>query len=211
MDCTWTLEGETFVLSYYTVQSPGTVKDGIVSIDYMGMGMIMTFEKTGETTSAPEETTEAVPEETADTATSGFGGTNSYQISEYATKIVTTVNVTLPEAMWVVDVPNYTLYLYNVESPDKAYSNSPRIQFETLESLDKINRYADSFENLVELESRVIGGIEMQGRSYKFVGMQWIEYYGELPNGVWMSVQVSKTSVDPGTEGSAILDSVTFE
>ncbi len=154
--------------------------------------------------------TEAPTEDSGSVATSGFGGTNSYQVEEYLSHIVTTVNFTLPDSMWVVDSGD-TLYLYNVESLDAAYSNSPRIQFVVKQSLEKINFYLDTFENLQELESRVIGGIEMQGRSYKAVGMEWIEYYAELPNGVWMSVQISRTSVEPGSEGSAILDSVNFE
>lgn len=155
--------------------------------------------------------TEAPTEAASGVSASGFGGANSYQVNEYMSKIVTTVNFTLPESMWVPKVSSETLYIYNVESLDDAYSNSPRIQFVVKQSLEKINFYLDTFENLQELESRVIGGIEMKGRSYKAVGMEWIEYYAELPNGVWMSVQISRTSIEPGSEGSAILDSVTFE
>lgn len=155
--------------------------------------------------------TEAPTEAAPGVSASGFGGPNSFQVEEYLSHIVTTVNFTLPESMWVAKAPNDTLYIYNVESLDKAYSNSPRIQFVMKQSLEKINFYLDTFENLQELESRVIGGIEMQGRSYKALGMEWIEYYAELPNGVWVSVQISRTSVEPGSEGSAILDSVTFE
>ena len=155
--------------------------------------------------------TEAPTEAAPGVSASGFGGPNSFQVEEYLSHIVTTVNFTLPESMWVAKAPNDTLYIYNVESLDKAYSNSPRIQFVMKQSLEKINFYLDTFENLQELESRVIGGIEMQGRSYKALGMEWIEYYAELPNGVWVSVQISRTSVEPGSEGSAILDSVTFK
>ena len=74
--------------------------------------------------------------------------------------------------------------------------------------MDKIDFYKDQFENLKEIDSRTIGGIEMQGRTYKTVGMEWIEYYGELPSGIWVTCKISRTSIEPGSEGSAILDSV---
>ena len=82
------------------------------------------------------------------------------------------------------------------------------LQFELKENMDKIDFYKDQFENLKEIDSRTIGGIEMQGRTYKTVGMEWIEYYGELPSGIWVTCKISRTSIEPGSEGSAILDSV---
>jgi hypothetical protein len=211
MDCTWTLDGETFVLNYYTVASPGTMKDGQITIDYMEMGMIMTFAKTGEATPSTEDVVETTPEETANASASGFGGANTYQVEEWASHAVTTVNFTLPENMWVVNPQVNTLYVYNVESLDVAHSASPRIQFEVKENMEMVDSYVKDMTELVELDTRTIGGIDMKGRSYKLWGMGWTEYYGELPNGFWMTVRISKTSVDAGSEGSAILDSVTFE
>jgi hypothetical protein len=138
------------------------------------------------------------------------GGLQSYQIDEYSSKVVTTVSFTLPESMWVVKLSSPTLYIYNAESLDVAHSASPRIQFELKENMEKVDFYMGEATELAELDSRVIGGIEMKGRTYKIWGMVWIEYYGELPSGVYMTVKISKTSVEPGTEGGAILDSVTF-
>ena len=43
MDATWTLDGETFVLTNATVESPGTLADGVITIDFMNMGMMLTF------------------------------------------------------------------------------------------------------------------------------------------------------------------------
>lgn len=158
-------------------------------------------------TELPAETTAEAPSE----ASVSFGGANSYQVEEWASHAVTTVNFTLPESMWVVNPQVNTLYVYNVESLDVAHSASPRIQFEVKENMEMVDSYVKDMTELAELDTRTIGGIDMKGRSYKLWGMVWTEYYGELPNGFWMTVRISKTSVDAGSEGSAILDSVTFE
>ena len=158
-------------------------------------------EPTPEPTPAPTPTPEAKD---------GFGGAHSEQLEEWKSKIVTTINFELPDAMWCPLNKNGTLYLYNTESLDVAHSASPRIQFKTVENLDAINIYLEHFTELEELEPVVIGGVEMSARYYKDVGMYWTEYYGELPNGAWISVQLSKVDMGPGTEAEAILNTVTF-
>lgn len=45
MKCTWTLDGEAFILSNQGMESPGTLDDGVIVIDFMELGMIMTFVK----------------------------------------------------------------------------------------------------------------------------------------------------------------------
>ena len=152
-----------------------------------------------------------MPTEAPTEVAASFGGPNSYQLEEWNSHTMITVNFTLPESMWVVDPQAYTLYLYNVESLDVAHSAAPRIQFEAKESMENVDSYMKDMTELVELDTRQIGGIEMKGRTYKLWGMVWTEYYGELPDGIWMTVRISKTSVDAGSEGSDILDSVTFE
>ena len=140
---------------------------------------------------------------------SGFGGEHTATIAEFMTDIPADFTFTLPERGWVLEVySDSTIYLYNVPTPDDAYSDSPRIQFELKENLDKINFYKDNFDNLKEIDSRTIGGIEMTGRTYKNVGMEWTEYYGELPSGVWVTCKISDVDISAGTEGAAILDSV---
>lgn len=41
--------------------------------------------------------------------------------------------------------------------------------------------------------------------------MEWTEYHGELPNCGRLSLQISGTSIEPGSEGDAILNSVTIK
>lgn len=49
----WTLEGETFTLTIQGEDSVGTLKNGVIEIDLMDMGCVMTFQKEG-AASAPE-------------------------------------------------------------------------------------------------------------------------------------------------------------
>ncbi len=50
----------------------------------------------------------------------------------------------------------------------------------------------------------------MPGRSYHNVGMDWIEYYGEIAEGVWVSVKLSGVDASAGSEADAILNSIVF-
>ena len=155
------------------------------------------------------EQTEPTPEPTPE-AKDGFGGANSEQLEQCKTHTVTTINFTLPEAMWVVENKNGTLYLYNTESLDVAHSASPRIQFETKDSQESLDFYIDQFENLQDIDSRVIGGVEMSGRTYVQHNMEWIEYYAQLPNADWMSLKISRVDMTAGGEADTILNSVSF-
>ena len=160
---------------------------------------------TEQTEPTPAPTPETTPE-----AKDGFGGANSEQLEQWKTHTVTTINFTLPEAMWVVVNKNDTLYLYNEESVDVSHSASPRIQFETKDSQESLDFYIDQFENLQDIDSRVIGGVEMSGRTYVQHNMEWIEYYAQLPNADWMSLKISRVDMTAGGEADTILNSVSF-
>ena len=41
----WSLEGETITVSLQGEESVGTLKDGIIEIEFLGMGLGLTFEK----------------------------------------------------------------------------------------------------------------------------------------------------------------------
>ena len=71
MQCTWELDGENFILDNQAVESPGTLADGVITIDFMGMGMMMSFTKTegqvsgdpsGTDSESEESVTETFPE-----------------------------------------------------------------------------------------------------------------------------------------------------
>ena len=120
--------------------------------------------------------------------------------------------MTCPDQGWYKRVsPRFAdVNLFPTDDPSHIFSGDPRIIFELQRDLDRINYYYDSFENVEELAPRTIGGVEMAGRTYKNVGMWWTEYYGEMPTGGWLSIRISGVDIDPGTEGDAILNSVTF-
>ena len=118
----------------------------------------------------------------------------------------------LPRPGWYKSVsPRFAdIKLFPTDDPSHIFSGDPRITFELKSGLDKINYYYDDFENVEELATRTIGGVEMAGRTYKNVGMLWTEYYGEMPTGGWLAIKISGVDIDPGTEGDTILNSITF-
>lgn len=179
-------------------------------------------EKTPEPAQEPEPTEEPEPPQAAEPAATAApapkpaaagasGAELSFTIDEFMTEEEVTFTFTMPEAGWVADVPNRTLYIYNEPSPDVTHSGSPRIQFELRDTKDKIDTYKDKYENIKAADPRSIGGIEMEGRSYTYAGMEWTEYYGQLPGGLWVLVKASGVELAPGTEGGAILESVRME
>lgn len=138
-------------------------------------------------------------------------GEQSAEIDCFMTDIMTKVTLTVPDSGWYYKKSTGDVRVYNVPSEDDAYSNSPVIIIKCKETLEKINFYIDDFENLQDIANRTIGGVEMKGRTYKNVGMDWTEYYAEHPNGAWVSISISKIDLSDGSEGSAILDSISLE
>ena len=72
IDATWALEGEEFVLTHQYVDSSGTLTDGVITINFMGIGVIMTFEQDGESAPATPAATEK-PEKTTGSGTKESG------------------------------------------------------------------------------------------------------------------------------------------
>ena len=139
-------------------------------------------------------------------------GLNTQTLEAFGTDYTLVLNVTCPDQGWYKSVsPRFAdLKLFPTDDPSHIFSGDPRITFELKSGLDKINYYYDSFENVEELATRTIGGVEMAGRTYKNVGMWWTEYYGEMPTGGWLAIKISGVDIDPGTEGDTVLNSVTF-
>ena len=152
-----------------------------------------------------------VPETPAPSAPALTGGEITCTIEEFWSDATKTVTFTLPDSGFVVDNDySSTAYIYNVPTLDDAYSDSPRIQFELKGSLDDVNTYIDSMENLKEIDGRTVGGAALKGRTYKQYGMEWTEFYGQLPDGLFLVVKISEVDIAPGSEGAAILDSVSI-
>ena len=158
----------------------------------------------------PEPSPAAAPAENPDYPSAA--GLNTQTLEARGSDYTLVLNVTCPDQGWYKPAQNSfgDFKLYPTDDPSHIFSNDPRIYFELKASLDKINYYYDSFENLEELAPRTFGGVELQGRTYKYVGMQWTEYFGEMPTGGWLSIRISGVDIDPGSEGDAVLSSVTF-
>ncbi len=151
------------------------------------------------------------PSEPAATVPSGNGGEITCTIEEFWSDTVKNLTMTLPESGFVWDKDyTSTAYIYNVSTMDDAYSDTPRIQFELKGSLDDVNAYIDSMSNMKEIDSRTVGGVSLKGRTYTQYGMEWTEYYGKLSDGFYLVVKISDVDIAPGSEGAAILDSVTI-
>lgn len=172
--------------------------------------------------SASEPAAEPEPEATAEPAPASASadnpdypsaaGLNTQTLEAFGTDFTLVLNVTCPDQGWYKPATNSfgDFKLFPTDDPSNIFSGDPRMLFELKASLDKINYYYDSFENVEEITPRTIGGVELQGRTYKYVGMLWTEYYGEMPTGGWLSIRISGVDIAPGSEGDAVLSSVTF-
>ena len=178
---------------------------GEAPIGYLGA------EAQGGTAEAPVENTTETPAQSAAPAEGFDSGTITETVSDYSKDTSIDVSVTLPESGWKLSHELTTMYLYNVDDPEHLFSGDPRIQFDIYPSSDKLNYYEKNYENLKDEGTRTIGGVELKARSYKNVGMQWTEYYGEVPGGGWLSIKISKVDIGAGSEGDAVLNSISFK
>ena len=169
----------------------GSISTGIPSSEY-NEADISAFPKVGSSTPAGTNPTEQITLET-----------------KLKDKVISVI-AQVPTVGWVTEAKTGEVRYYSVPRPEKKSSNSPSIRIEFKESLEKIDFYKDKFENLVDLDARTIGGVEMAGRSYKYVGMDWIEFYGEIAEGVWAAVKLTGVDFSAGTETEALVDSIAF-
>ncbi|MGT2803301.1 hypothetical protein [Streptococcus henryi] len=159
-----------------------------------------------EVTESNEETSETKEsEETDDTE----GPIVTITAKEFSSGEKLNVSADTSTGTWYCESGS-TAYFYNVADKSESHSAAPRIQVEVKQTLEKFDFYIDKFENLQNIEGRTIGGIEMTGRTYKNVGMEWTEYLGQFDEGFAISVKISRVDIAEGTDGAALLDSMTF-
>ena len=120
------------------------------------------------------------------------------------------VTAEVPKTGWYSEQRTNTVYYYNVATKDEVDSGSPRVQVVIENKAESFDRYKDSFENLDDLGTKTIGGIEMTGRAYKYVGMDWNEYFGTLDSTKAVSVKCSKVDMS-SDEVMGILNSIKLE
>ena len=67
------------------------------------------------------------------------------------------------------------------------------------------------FENYQDIADRKIGGITFHGRTYKYIGYDWIEYVAQIDDGRALSIGLRKLDCAPGTAPDVILSSMTIK
>ena len=98
-----------------------------------------------------------------------------------------------------------------VENDDPTAFGAGAIQFEVRENVEKFDFYKDSFENYKDIEDRVIGGITFRGRTYKYIGYEWIQYIAQLDDNRALSIGLRNMDCVPGTMPDIILNNMTFQ
>lgn len=136
----------------------------------------------------------------------------SITITDSNKKIEATVSFKFPEGSWCAEKGIRSDFkIINNPTPDNTPFRTPYIKVELYDTLERVNYYQDNFENLTEIAPRTVGGIEMAGRTFKNVGIEWIQYYGELPTGGWITINLAYTNDADGSQCSEILDSMSFK
>ena len=100
--------------------------------------------------------------------------------------------------------------LVNSEDPSDDFGKA-FIQFKLKAAAEDFDFYRDSFENYQELGTRVIAGITMTARSYKYIGYEWVEHVGQVREGAALSIGIVRADVSEGSIASMILDSLVIE
>ena len=98
-----------------------------------------------------------------------------------------------------------------VENDDPTAFGAGAIQFEVRETVEKFDSYKDKFENYQDIEERVIGGITFRGRTYKYIGYEWIQYIAQLDDNRALSIGLRNMDCVPGTMPDIILNNMTFQ
>lgn len=98
-----------------------------------------------------------------------------------------------------------------VENDDPTAFGAGAIRFEVRTNVEDFDYYKDKFENYQDIEDRVIGGITFRGRTYKYIGYNWIQYVAQIDDDRALSIGLTKLECVPGTMPDIILTNMTFQ
>lgn len=115
------------------------------------------------------------------------------------------ITTSIPESGW-----SYTKDAL-VENDDPGAFGAGAIRFKVRENLEMLDTNKDSFKNLQEIEDRVIGGISFKGRSYEYIGYDWIEYVAQIDEMRALSIGLTDLDCLPGTMPDIILSNMKFQ
>ena len=132
----------------------------------------------------------------------------SVEVAQFAQDDVKVKIMTkIPVSGWSYDDGKRSL----VENDDPTAFGAGAIQFEVRETVEKFDSYKDKFENYQDIEDRVIGGITFRGRTYKYIGYEWIQYIAQLDDNRALSIGLRNMDCVPGTMPDIILNNMTFQ
>ena len=132
----------------------------------------------------------------------------SVEVAQFAQDDVKVKIMTkIPVSGWSFDDGKRSL----VENDDPTAFGAGAIQFEVRENVEKFDFYKDSFENYQDIEDRVIGGITFRGRTYKYIGYEWIQYIAQLDDSRALSIGLRNMDCVSGTMPDIILNNMTFQ
>lgn len=130
----------------------------------------------------------------------------SLEIKDSISGATILVSTTIPESGWSTDNKDSI-----VENEDPTAFGAGAIRFKLRESMEKLESSKDSYKNLQEIEDRVIGGITFKGRTYEYIGWDWIEYVAQIDEGRYLSVALTDLDCFEGTMPDVILNNMTFQ
>ena len=122
-------------------------------------------------------------------------------------EINVTVKTTIPESGWSFDESGRCL----VENDDPTAFGAGAIQFEVREKVEDFDYYKKDFENYQDIEDRVIGGITFHGRTYKYIGYEWIQYIAQIDDTRAFSIGLRNMDCVEGTMPDIILTNMKFQ
>ena len=122
-------------------------------------------------------------------------------------EINVTVKTTIPESGWSFDESGRCL----VENDDPTAFGAGAIQFEVREKVEDFDYYKKNFENYQDIEDRVIGGITFHGRTYKYIGYEWIQYIAQIDDTRAFSIGLRDMDCVEGTMPDIILTNMKFQ
>ena len=132
----------------------------------------------------------------------------SVEIAQFAKDDVKVKIMTkIPVSGWSFDDSGRCL----VENDDPTAFGAGAIRFEVRTNVEDFDYYKDKFENYQDIEDRVIGGITFRGRTYKYIGYNWIQYVAQIDDDRALSIGLTKLECVPGTMPDIILNNMTFQ
>ena len=146
----------------------------------------------------------------ADKASVASEGTKDFSatVTQFAhDDVQVKITAKIPKSGWSYDEDADCL----VENDDPSAFGAGAIRFEVNAKVEDFDHYKDSFENYQEIADREISGITFQGRTYKYIGYDWIEYVAQIDDGRALSIGLTDIECAPGTAPDVILSSMTIK